>query len=96
LSYFRHRKRRKAKWTGHKLGRNCFLKYVIEGNIVGRMEMTVRRVRRRKQLLDDLKEKRGYCKLKRRGCYFVENSLCKKLYTSRKTNYGMNERTLVE
>jgi mRNA-degrading endonuclease RelE of RelBE toxin-antitoxin system len=28
------------------------------------MEVTVRRGRRRKQLLDDLKEKRRYCKLK--------------------------------
>ena len=26
-------------------------------------EMTIRRERRRKQLLDDLKERRGYCKL---------------------------------
>jgi hypothetical protein len=59
FSYFRYCKRRKIKWTGHKLRRNCFLKYVIEGNIVGRIEMTVRRVGRRKQLLDDLKEKRG-------------------------------------
>ena len=26
-------KRRKAKWIGHMLRRNCFLKHVIEGNI---------------------------------------------------------------
>jgi hypothetical protein len=37
---------------------------VIEGKLEGRIEMTGRRVRRRKQLLDDLKEKRRYCKLK--------------------------------
>jgi hypothetical protein len=37
---------------------------VIEGNLEGRIEMTRRRGRRRKQVLDDLKEKRGYWKLK--------------------------------
>jgi hypothetical protein len=40
------------------LRRNCLLKHVIEGNIEGRIEVTGRRGRRRKQLLD-LKEKRG-------------------------------------
>jgi hypothetical protein len=56
--------RRKANWIGHILRRNCLLKHVIEGNIEGRIDMTGRRVRRRKQLLDDLKEKRRYWKLK--------------------------------
>jgi hypothetical protein len=37
---------------------------VIEGKLEERTEMTGRRGRRRKQLLDDLKEKRRYCKLK--------------------------------
>jgi hypothetical protein len=37
---------------------------VIEGKLDGRIEMTGRRGRRRKQLLDDLKEKRRYWKLK--------------------------------
>jgi hypothetical protein len=37
---------------------------VIEGKLEGRIEMTGRRGRRRKQLLDDLKKKRGYWKLK--------------------------------
>jgi hypothetical protein len=57
-------KRRKANWIGHILRRNCLLKRVIEGKIKGRIEMTGRRGRRRKQLLDDLKEKRRYWKLK--------------------------------
>jgi hypothetical protein len=57
-------KRRKANWIGHILRRNCFLKHVIEGKLEGRIEMTGRRGRRRKQLLDDLKEKRSYWKLK--------------------------------
>jgi hypothetical protein len=51
-------KRRKANWIGHILRRNCLLNHVIEGKLEGRIEMTGRRGRRRKQLLDDLKEKR--------------------------------------
>jgi hypothetical protein len=35
------------------------LMHDIEGNIDGGIEMTARRERRRKQLLDDLKEKNG-------------------------------------
>jgi hypothetical protein len=50
-------KRRKANWIGHILRRNCLLKHVIEGNIEGRRGVTVRRGRRHKQLLDDLKER---------------------------------------
>jgi hypothetical protein len=57
-------KRRKANWIGHILRRNCLLKHVIEGKLEGRREMMGRRGRRRKQPLDDLKEKRRYCKLK--------------------------------
>jgi hypothetical protein len=37
---------------------------VIEGKLEGRIKMTGRRGRRRKQLLDDLKENKRYCKLK--------------------------------
>jgi hypothetical protein len=46
------------------LHRNCLLKHMIEGKLEGRIEMTGRWGRRRKQLLDDLKEKRQYWKLK--------------------------------
>jgi hypothetical protein len=53
-------KRRNANWIGHILRRNCLLKHVIEGKLEG----TERRGIRRKQLLDDLKETRGYWKLK--------------------------------
>jgi hypothetical protein len=38
------------------LRRNCLLEQVIEGKIAGRVEVTERRGRRRKQLLDDLRE----------------------------------------
>jgi hypothetical protein len=47
-------KRRKANWIGHILRRNCLLK---QGKLEGRIEMTGRRGRRRKQLLANLKEK---------------------------------------
>jgi hypothetical protein len=57
-------KRRKANWVGHILPRNDLLKYVIEGKIEIRIEVKGIRRRRRKQLLDDLKEKTEYCKLK--------------------------------
>ena len=41
--------------------RKCFLKRVTEGKIEGRIEVTGRRGRRRRnQLLGDLKEKRGH------------------------------------
>jgi hypothetical protein len=50
-------KRRKADSIGHILLRNCRLKHVIEGKIGG-IKVTGRRRRIRKQLLDDLKEKR--------------------------------------
>jgi hypothetical protein len=57
-------KRRKVNWIGHISRRNCILKHMIEGKLEGRIEMTGRRRRKRKQLLDDLKEKRRYWKLK--------------------------------
>jgi hypothetical protein len=53
-------KRRKANWIGHIVRRNCLLKHAIEGKLERRIEMTGRRGRRRKQLLDDLKEKRKH------------------------------------
>ena len=57
-------RKRKDNWIGHILRRNCLLKHVIKGKIKGEMEVTKRRGRKRKKLLDDLKERRGYCHLK--------------------------------
>ena len=54
----------KANWIGHILRRYCLLKQVIEGKIKGEMEVIRRRGRRRKELLDDLKDRRGYSHLK--------------------------------
>ena len=63
ISLYQIRKR-KANWIGHILRRNCLLKQVIEGKIKGEMEVTRRLGRRRKKLLDDLKDRRGYSHLK--------------------------------
>jgi hypothetical protein len=50
-------KRRNTNWIAHILRRNCLLKRVS-------IEVTGRRGRRLKQILNDLKEIRGYWKLK--------------------------------
>jgi hypothetical protein len=57
-------RKRKANWIWHILRRNCLLKQVIEGKIKGEMEVTRRRGRKRKKLLDDIKDRRGYSHLK--------------------------------
>jgi hypothetical protein len=57
-------RKRKTNWIGHILCRNCLLQRVIEGKIQGGIEVTGRHGRRRRKLLDDLKERRGYCHLK--------------------------------
>jgi hypothetical protein len=49
---------RKANVIGHILHRNFLVKHE------GKIEVMGRRKRIRKQLLDEFKEKRGYCKLK--------------------------------
>ena len=57
-------RKRKANWVVHILRRNCLLKQVIEGKRKGEMEVTRRRGRRRRKLLDDLKDRRGCSYLK--------------------------------
>ena len=54
-------RKRKANWI---LRRNCLLQRVIEGKIQGGIEVTRRQGRRRRKLLDDLTERRGYSHLK--------------------------------
>ena len=56
--------------------RNCLLQRVIEGKIKGGIEVTGRRGRRRRKLLDDLKERRGYSHLK-------EGALDRAMWTAR-------------
>jgi hypothetical protein len=57
-------RKRKANWIGHILRRNCILQRVTEEKIQGGIEVTGRQGRRRRKLLDDLKERRGYSHLK--------------------------------
>jgi hypothetical protein len=57
-------RKRKANWIGHILRRNCLLRRVIEGKIEGGIEVTGRQGRRRRKLLGDFKERRGYSHLK--------------------------------
>jgi hypothetical protein len=57
-------RKRKANWIGNIMRRNCLRKQVVEGKIKGHLEVTRRRGRRRKKLLDDLGDRRGYSHLK--------------------------------
>jgi len=53
----------KAKWIGHILWRNCLLKHVTEEKVEERIQVKEKGVTRCMQLLDDLKETKGYKKL---------------------------------
>jgi len=61
---------------GHTLRRNYLPKHIIEGKIEERIRVTGRHGRRRKQLLGDLKERRGFWKLKKLTlvCILLETS----------------------
>jgi len=52
-------RKQKANCMGYSLCRNCLLKGIVEGRTKERIEVTKRRGKRRKQLLDDLKETGG-------------------------------------
>ena len=62
-------KKRKANLIGHIWRRNYFLQHATERKTEGRTEVAGRRLRRYKQLLDDLKETREYWKLKEEALY---------------------------
>jgi len=49
-------KRRKANRSGHILRGNFLIEHIIEGTVERKVEVTGRRGRRRKELLDDIKE----------------------------------------
>jgi len=68
--------KRKANWTVHVLRRNCLLQRVIERKIEWGIEVTGRRGRRRRKLLDDLQERRGYS-------HFKEEALDRTLWRAR-------------
>jgi hypothetical protein len=66
-------KGRKVNWIGYILSGNWLLKHVIEGKVEGRIEVTGRRGRRRKKLLDELKKETGYRKWSLLACYKNEH-----------------------
>ena len=66
--------KRKANWIGQILRRNSLLQKVIDGKIKGGMEVTGRRGRRCRKLLDDLKERRGYSHLKEEA---LDRTMCR-------------------
>jgi hypothetical protein len=78
------------------LHRNCLLKYIAEGKIEGRIEVTRRRGRRCEHLLDGLEKKEGILEIAREGTgsRSLENSLRRRLWACRKTDYGMSKKVL--
>jgi hypothetical protein len=58
---------KKAKWNGHISRRNSLLKHVINVKIGGRIQVTGKRGRRRKQTLNDLKINSGSWNLKEKA-----------------------------
>ena len=81
-------RKRKAKWIGHILRRNCLLKQVIEGKIKREIEVTRRRERRRQKLLDDLKDRRGYSHLKEEA---LDRTMWMNRFDVRQITDAMNE-----
>ena len=76
---------RKVNRVGHSLHRKCFLRHSVEGKMETKIEVTGRRGRRHKQLLDNLKETRGCWKLR-------EQVLCGELSLGKAMNlsqYGL-------
>jgi hypothetical protein len=68
--------KRKANSIGHILRRNCLLRQVIERNIKGGIEVTGKRVGRRRKLLDDVNERRGYLHLNEEALYRTTWKVC--------------------
>jgi hypothetical protein len=84
-------RKRKANWIGHILRRNCLLQRVIERKIQRGMEVSGIQGRKRRKLLDNLKDRRGYSfEGGSSGSHYVEISLWKRLWTCRKTDYKIN------
>ena len=79
-------RKRKANWIGHILRRNCLLQRVIEEKVKG-IEVTGSRGRKRRKLLDDLKERIRTFEGGSSRSHYVESSIWKRLWTCRKTYY---------
>jgi hypothetical protein len=85
-------KRNKTNLTGHIWLRNSFLKYIIEGKMEERTEITGRQERRCKKPLYEFQGTRGYWKLKEEALEFTlrTNCLGRGYGTCHKTDHGMN------
>jgi len=79
-------KRRKVNWIGHILRGFCLLKHVI----VGKVEGTGKRGRKRKHVLYDLQNKRRYCNLKEKA---VDRTLWRTRFGDRLRN---GDKTTIE
>jgi len=81
-------KGREVNWIGHILRKDCLLKHIIEGIQEGRTKVTEKRGRICKQLLDDLKGKKGYWKFKEEALALIllNTRFGKRLWTCRKTD----------
>jgi hypothetical protein len=75
-------------WIGHIFRRKRLLIHTIEGKTDGRIDVTGRQARRHEQVLHDLKETRGYGKLKEEteDRTLVVNSNWKRLRNTHKTS----------
>jgi hypothetical protein len=82
---------RKTNFIGHILGRNCILKYVIEGKIEARIEVAGRRGRRRWQLVDEGKERMLEIERGSSRSHSVENWSWKRLWSFHKADYRITE-----
>jgi len=83
-------KNRKVNWIGHILRRNCLQKHVTEDR---RTQVTGRRGRRRKRLLDDLKNTRRCWKFKEKALdRTIWRTRCRRGYGPVvRHNYSMNK-----
>jgi hypothetical protein len=80
------------------LRRNCLLQSVIEGKIKGGIEVMGKRGRRRRKVLDDVKERRGYSHLREEA---LDRTMWRACFgrgvgpVVRQTTKGMNESLIV-
>jgi len=79
----------KANWIGHTLRVNCFLKHVTEVKKERKIEGNKKQGRRRKQLPDEGNKQILETEIGSTRSLFLENSLWKRLWTCRKTDYVM-------
>jgi len=92
ICLFQQNNRRKANWIAHISRGNCLIKYVMEGKIEGRVEVTGRRGRRSKHPQFCFKETTGCRKLKEGALHrAVEDLFCTRQWTCRKAICIMNK-----